>query len=464
MANKYLIQGATYCGDGTASNEAASAGATGAWNNANVITGTAPAYGSLGVNDVVYCRSKTSAGADVTISTGVNANIGKASQTGNDRVHWIIDGGTVWSGVNGAWTFALSSSVAWTVLAGNAVEAMTQDKLAFTGYAGGHSSNMLIISANAELIRPLIDNTANTYFGAQTALIGTLRSPHLKLKLRYSYGLYVPGYSLGTVTDPDVELTDATETDPIFYASSYGSQMMVYGGSVRGAGAVSGVPVCIPPINQAAGVFLHGFRYPYAMPLTSLSGWATTNGNRVISTGADGAMGATMHQYAGAITSRHDGNYPTLNAVLPDSAATPWSYLIEPRNARKSWPLILPVRKMYKSAAAAKTITLEALVGTQFGEILKNTCWVEFVYVDATTGNTVTLSTYDPAAGALTASTAAWSQTTYGAVSFNKIKFSATTPTSIKQDTVVEARLMVCVPQVVTTEDLLVVCPDVQLT
>ena len=41
MANKYLIHGATYCGDGTASNEAASAGAAGAWNDINVFEGAA---------------------------------------------------------------------------------------------------------------------------------------------------------------------------------------------------------------------------------------------------------------------------------------------------------------------------------------------------------------------------------------------------------------------------------------
>ena len=61
MANKYLIEGATYCGDGTASNEAASAGAAGAWNNINVLEGTAPAYGTLAAGDIVYIRSKTSA-------------------------------------------------------------------------------------------------------------------------------------------------------------------------------------------------------------------------------------------------------------------------------------------------------------------------------------------------------------------------------------------------------------------
>ena len=58
MADKFLRHGETFCGDGTASNAAASAGAVGAWNDINVFEGTAPASGALADGDVVYIRSK----------------------------------------------------------------------------------------------------------------------------------------------------------------------------------------------------------------------------------------------------------------------------------------------------------------------------------------------------------------------------------------------------------------------
>ena len=82
MANKYIIHGATYCGDGTASNAAASAGAAGAWNDINVFEGTAPAYGTApAAGDVVYIRSKTNAGADITRTLTGDITIGSANAT-----------------------------------------------------------------------------------------------------------------------------------------------------------------------------------------------------------------------------------------------------------------------------------------------------------------------------------------------------------------------------------------------
>ena len=82
MANKYIIHGATYCGDGTASNEAASAGAVGAWNDINVFEGTAPAYGTApAAGDTVYIRSKTRAGADISRTLAANISLGSSVAT-----------------------------------------------------------------------------------------------------------------------------------------------------------------------------------------------------------------------------------------------------------------------------------------------------------------------------------------------------------------------------------------------
>ena len=87
MANKYIIHGATYCGDGTASNAAASAGATGAWNDINVFEGTAPAYGTApAAGDVVYIRSKASAGADITRTLAADVNLGSANATADNPI------------------------------------------------------------------------------------------------------------------------------------------------------------------------------------------------------------------------------------------------------------------------------------------------------------------------------------------------------------------------------------------
>ena len=88
MANKYLIHGATYCGDGTASNEAASAGAAGAWNDINVFEGSAPAYGALAAGDTVFIRSKDVSGNNLVRTLSATATLGSAAATSSAWVTW----------------------------------------------------------------------------------------------------------------------------------------------------------------------------------------------------------------------------------------------------------------------------------------------------------------------------------------------------------------------------------------
>src|SRR5574337_453731 len=113
MAAKYFIFGATYNGDGTTSSEAASNGAAGAWNQASILTGTAPTYGSLSAGDTVLIRSKTGAGADLDISNTLAGSItlGSSAGTAANPVTWILDDGTVWSGKNGTLTYTFGRDV-----------------------------------------------------------------------------------------------------------------------------------------------------------------------------------------------------------------------------------------------------------------------------------------------------------------------------------------------------------------
>lgn len=130
MANKYIIHGATYCGDGTSSALATSAGAAGAWNDINVLEGTSPAYGALAAGDVVYIRSKTSAGADITRTLAANVTLGSSAATAAAWVTWVIDGGTIWSGINGTLTYTMASSYTVTQMAYNDIQADIPDRFA----------------------------------------------------------------------------------------------------------------------------------------------------------------------------------------------------------------------------------------------------------------------------------------------------------------------------------------------
>lgn len=122
MANKYIIHGATYNGDGTSSVAATSNGGVGAWNNINIFEGTAPAYGSLAAGDVIYIRSKTAAGADITRTQTAGVILGSSVGTTTNWVTWILDAGTIWPGIDGTLTYS-SAYYMLSVRTGNCVVA-----------------------------------------------------------------------------------------------------------------------------------------------------------------------------------------------------------------------------------------------------------------------------------------------------------------------------------------------------
>ena len=97
MANKYIIHGATFCGDGTSNALAASNGAVGAWDNINILEGVAPAYGTaVAAGDIVFIRSKTAVGADITRTLTATVTLGSAAATTANWVTWVLDNGSLW--------------------------------------------------------------------------------------------------------------------------------------------------------------------------------------------------------------------------------------------------------------------------------------------------------------------------------------------------------------------------------
>jgi hypothetical protein len=172
----------------------------------------------------------------------------------------------------------------------------------------------------------------------------------------------------------------------------------------------------------------------------------------------------------GLISSRADNSPPTLNAVLPDSANTPWSYLVYPKGITSQYNLnsgnypTLPISKVYTSAAAQKKVTLEFLLSTTVANANKKTVWMDVVYIDNSDGLPRCLTTQIfTGTDALDTSSANWSATTWGAKSFNKRKLEVTTPGSIKQDTAVHVLFHygVAAPN---ASDIAFVCPDLQLS
>ena len=169
----------------------------------------------------------------------------------------------------------------------------------------------------------------------------------------------------------------------------------------------------------------------------------------------------------GVIDSRQDGYYPTLNGTYPNSTNQTYSWKLNPYNASFSNPLDVVSCILYTDAAAVKTITQELLLANAYvlaGTAGKSRVWLEVSYIDDATGAVKSINSADFGSGsALDASTIGWTATTYGATLLSKKKIALTTPTAIKQDTLITVVLR-WAEKAVSATDIAFVDPEPQLS
>lgn len=475
MADKYFIFGAAFNGDGTTSAEAASAGAAGAWNQATILTGTLPSFGTLLAGDVVYIRSRTGNGANANISNTLGASItfgaGAAVATVAAPITWILDNGVKWAGISGTLTYTTSStSFGVSQRAFNRLIANSAGNWIFEFTAASPPAAALGLVADTDGIKVSQPNRAGG--GANGVITGTVASTHQNFSLSVrqvssvsSAAMLVASACSLRWVNPTIEVSLTGVSGGLFgHVSGYGVNI-VYGGRVTGAGATTGQSLCaVSSATSANHVFeAIGLQVPKAM---SLSATPPAAGTRFSLFGLDGGSGGAIASAGGSADSRNiDNFYPTLNATLADSASSPVSWRMYPQGATSNEYATLPICKLYTSAAATKTVTLEFLLANPWGGGAANakSIWMTVSYIDDTTGLPVSRTTRDEGGAALTTSTAAWSATSWGAVGFVKLKLVVTTPTAIKQDTAVTVTFS-CAAASASANDLLMICPDVQLT
>lgn len=454
MANKYLIHGATYCGDGTASNEAASAGAAGAWNDINVFEGSAPAYGALAAGDVVYIRSKDAAGSDITRTLSATATLGSAAATSSAWVTWVLDNGTVWSGIDGTLTYNCPSTFVVALRNFNDYVAMTQDafRVVETNVAANYKG-YLGLGLTYNTTNLLVDFSAGiSSGGCYIAQVqgGTFTNLHIISNLRTNPLLRVIDYYRATYINPRIELLSTATTQSVFYIDGT-CTLDIQGGSVSGPGAVAGQTVFY--LSGAAQIRSVGFQFPKEMK--ALSQIRQTNFQASVSLiGTDGKMGAVLSDRWGLADSRDDNNYPKLNATLPDTVDTVWSWKLCPAETSEQFPLQMPMSQYFTDTAGTREITVNLLIATTLTNVNKQTVWMTIDYTDNATGLKKSINTRDYLAGALDVSTANWTATTYGAASLLKRKLSAVTPTAIKPNTPITVVLWSTVKAASTTDEL----------
>lgn len=474
MADKFIIHGATFNGDGTSSAEATVNGGTGAWNTITYMEGAAPAYGTLAAGDRVTIRSKDAGGADITRVMGATVSLGSAAATVAAPITWVLDDGTVWPGVQGVLTY--SCTVAGRivqVLEYNRILPAGRDALKVT-YNVTMSSHVMVRLLDGAFIDQwdIADNTASQSVGPIIVQVsGSSNSPataHAKrCKIRTSSRWQsvlmtnIAGNKL-VVVDPDIELT-AIHTSRGVLDNADAADLVVHGGRIHGAGADGGSPLCTVPTSTTGGrIHLFGTQYPQAMPVFPAD---PGNGHQLdfAGIGMDGGSGAFAATRQAVFDSRDDGFYPTLNAAYPGSSATPWAWRLTPLALLDMGrPAEMRVVKAYYGAEVALDISLELLVHTGWTGVTRGNVWLDLTYTDATTGLPRMVSTQVMESQAdLDSSTAAWSSTSWGAVGLVKRKLAVTTPTAVRTDTPIVAAVRWGAPRV-AANNYAFICPDIQ--
>lgn len=468
MANKYIRHGETYCGDGTTSAAATSNGGVGAWNNINVLEGTAPAYGALAAGDTVYIRSKDNAGADITRTAGAPTVIGSAAATAASAVSWVIDNGVVWSGVDGTITYQATGGNWLDYKVNNFITALRQSALVHQ-YLSTSAPDGHWLARIASVVEGLkLDCSAITSGGPRYSVTftqgGQLISPELKIGAMSDWPTFqVSGFAHITMVSPDIELTHAALGQGVFWLlNGYASAFSIIGGRLYGTGTNTAGQRVVSVINSSEALgFVRsiGFKIPRSMLAVAAAAGVAGYSTQVDLIACDTDGFGTHHERVwGYATSRTDNNPPYLSAELPNSTSTPWSWQVYFPRANANTPMSLPNVKAYTDTAGIKTIRQEILVANTLTPD-RGQLWITVSYVDATTGASK-FATSRASGTALATSTAAWLPSkTWGAVSFNSVKLEVTTPTSIKKDTTIQVVVHASFASA-TANDLMFIDPD----
>lgn len=462
MADRFFIFNAAFNGDGTTNAEAASDGAAGAWNQQSILTGTAPAFGTLPAGADVYVRSKTGAGGDLDINVALGGSItlGSANGTLAAPITWILDNGVKWAGKNGTLTYQDGAATNYVVTLRdyNNFIALTKWNWIFKAVNAAANNSVFLTFGNGYTDGLFVDANISAAAGRIVASGGGVTKQSVNRNFKFSNSsrsfsgaLQSNGVSVFENIEWEVTYGPASSnTKPLILLNGGSTGIKFIGGRVFGAGCVSGVPLLgqfsTSSTGHIAGI---GFAFPVALMTIPLTySYAIQSINVPLSfIGADDGLGAVLVDKWGQVDSRDDGNYPKLSAVLPNSTSTPWSWRLWPYLAAGALPVSFTVMNaVYSDTAASKKVTLDVLISNTITTCDKSNSWITVVYTDNATGLQVCESSLDFAAGALDAGSLSWNTTSWGFVACTAKQFNVTTAGSIKQNTQVIVTLHTTVP------------------
>ena len=482
MADKYVDVSLT-----TGANDGSSP--ANAWQSLSDVLDGSPTNGTLAAGDVVHIRTAAN-GANLTEDQSAVITTPTLSGAENNPVIWKFDDGTVWSGDTGQFIFVKTSANDWTIKAGNIIDGDGHNyRLILRNDYNGADDNVLIVYAGAEihgvkflrgdglssardLYLYLQRDTSlpfNTFlfksclFHLYTNEAKTERATSNVRLFKYSTTASVQTLFL----DCDIAFSEQNNDQFLFGANELRTTKNVFVGCrfldtnnthkiVNSFGdQYYGVEVVLDTCDM-------GFINPQAHLETINTGWGRITAEKI-----NGTFDFWEVTKTGFVKWEEGKNYPYLNATLPNGNG--WSIMAYPYSTTSA---ALPMQiylsdKLYNQADAVKTITAELLIKdtAAFSSPQKNEWWIEVTYTNSN-GSIKTVSS--KANGALDTSQAVWSSTSYGPNSYSKYKMSVTTPTAIKQNTLVRVAMYSTKPAINPPDgldgDFYFVDPDVSIT
>lgn len=480
MTDKYVdVSLTTGANDGTSP--------ANAWQSLVDVLDGSPANGSLDPGDVVHVR--TADGSGNNLEETRTAGLTTPAQPLDNPVIWRFDDGTIWS-QGGTFVFRTTSSASWVLHPGNVLDALR----------GGQRRLRLVYdnnTADGYILGAMLPYDVRGVEFWRGESIANNRDPRVYLGRdsgRHAYGrLYRCQFKLVTnaadtarptagggwilfdqdnaglhvFDDCEFIMNPHVDDAPFNISNLRSGEIHVLGGTFTGTATnhtiVTGVTT------------LYGGRVLVDRADTGLISFAgnipgTVDDGRftIIAEGLRGSYDFFLLTNTGTVEWDGQGNFPTLNAVLP--TGDPWSIKVWPHSSHVSEfnPHHLAVtEKVYNQPDAAITVTVELLIKDTpaFANPQKDEWWIDVSYWG--TDGAYHRET-SKASGALATSSAGWSSTAYGANSYDPYKVELTTAQAVKQNTMLRVDLYSTRPAVndynSATGDFYFVDPDVQFS
>lgn len=452
MANWYADASQAFDGDGTTFSPATIDGGVGAANDPIAILQNIHTYiTTFAAGDHLYIR--THDGVNNCSQALVASFTVALPGTIDTPVKVIFDAGVVWPGNAGVFRFDYGALIRKITL-NNYVEyygdGINRRFELYSSYASTASMVMMDASTVGFVDGLYINAPLSSAYNYIT--VGRTVMSNLKVTLNKPRSNFASirgvAYDNSFFVNPVIEyLTVPTATHDVFTRLNFGQSYSIIGGKV------------INP-NDAFSYLLNTALYPGISRLIDFDYSGLAGIYRIKATGSatenrgffEAVGGATPYDFhwdgSSRVEFKSGDNYPYLNSSLPNATLEGWSYKVSPLVTNYGMAYAMPpLIKAFNQTSTTKTLTLEFLIGIAFSAISKMDLFAYFFYVDDITGETISIDSLS-VTGNLDHSTAPWTNTNYGAKSYNKYKIEVVTPTAIKQGTRVSARVFSRIPEV----------------